>query len=261
MKSDKSNPINWDTFWKKQKITPGFILNKKNSSVYKLLESLIMEKFKSIEELEIIEIGSGIGVNSLLLAQNGAKVTLIDFSEVALRKAREIYNFFGLEPKIIKADILNLDERLYGKFDLAMSFGLAEHFSGEDRKMIFKIHYQLIRNDGLLIVSVPNKNCISYQFWMNSLKIIDKWNAGYEKPFTKKELLQLSKIIGIRNFKIIGVNFLKSISDHGLFVFTYPLARMSQESKNGLRMTLIPDIRLPILDNWIGYALWLIGMK
>jgi hypothetical protein len=56
--------------------------------------------------------------------------------------------------------VLNLDERLENRYDLFMSFGLAEHFRGEERRKVIKALFWIARAGYALIL------------------VLKKWNLG-----------------------------------------------------------------------------------
>jgi len=58
------------------------------------------------------------------------------------------------------ADVLNLDEKLENRYDLFMSFGLAEHFRGEERRKVIKALFWIARAGYALIL------------------VLKKWNLG-----------------------------------------------------------------------------------
>ena len=74
----------------------------------------------------MIELGSGMGFMSLFFAFKGCNVTLVDYSEHTLKKVKEMFKLFGLNPKTVKADVLSLTGDFLGKFDVSLFFGLVE---------------------------------------------------------------------------------------------------------------------------------------
>jgi 2-polyprenyl-3-methyl-5-hydroxy-6-metoxy-1,4-benzoquinol methylase len=68
--------------------------------------------------LRVLETGAGRGGLGLLLARLGAKVTLVDYSSLALAQAEKIYALEGLEVKTIAADVTHPDVSFSDKFDI-----------------------------------------------------------------------------------------------------------------------------------------------
>ena len=58
-------------------------------------------------------------LRAVTLARRGARVTGVDFSPVALAKARSIAQRCGVEIDWVEADVCAIPKRLHGRFDLA----------------------------------------------------------------------------------------------------------------------------------------------
>ncbi len=117
----------------------------------------IIDTFQTFENLNAIELGCGVGKVSLIFSLLEAKITLVDCSDKQLFAAKYIHEHFRLNPRIIKGNILNVSEELRGQYDVAMSFGNAEHFWGDERLAVFNSHVEVLRKGGLVITCVPNK--------------------------------------------------------------------------------------------------------
>ena len=83
----------WDKFWADTKISPEedkkIIADELKSAAWKKTEQRLLTQFGSLADLEVIEVGSGRGEVSLILAQKKAKVTLLDQSKYAFQKAKQ----------------------------------------------------------------------------------------------------------------------------------------------------------------------------
>jgi SAM-dependent methyltransferase len=78
----------------------------------------------------MLEIGCGIGTDTISFARAGATVTAVDLSPASLAIARERARVFGLEPRIrfFQADAENLSATVpVEEFDLVYSFGVIHH--------------------------------------------------------------------------------------------------------------------------------------
>lgn len=141
----------WDNSWNRT-IEKDAIKNaekERTSSRFQLICSILKRELGDIRGIEVVEIGSGMGLNSLSLALLGAKITLVDYSEIALKNAAVLFQHYGLHPTLINSNIFELDESFRSKFDVCMSFGLAEHFVGEQRENVFRVHYDLVKGGGV----------------------------------------------------------------------------------------------------------------
>ena len=84
----------------------------------------------------VLEIGCGIGTDTMNFARHGARVTAVDLSEKSLTLARRRAQVFGLEDSIefIQADAERLSERVPGEpYDLIYSFGVIHHTPHPER--------------------------------------------------------------------------------------------------------------------------------
>ncbi len=78
--------------------------------------------------------------------------------------------------------MLNLTENMINRYDLSMSFGLSEHFKGNHRVLINKAHFDVLRPDGIALISVPNKNNPPYRIFKFIAERTGRWTVGEEYP-------------------------------------------------------------------------------
>ena len=69
--------------------------------------------------LDVIHVQSHVGVDAIILAQRGARVTAVDFSPPALDRGRAIAQRASVEIEWVEADANALPATLDGRFDLA----------------------------------------------------------------------------------------------------------------------------------------------
>ena len=84
----------------------------------------------------VLEIGCGIGTDTMNFARNGASVTAIDLSEKSLEMARKRAEVFGLEDRIrfYHGSAENLADAVpLEPYDLVYSFGVIHHTPHPDR--------------------------------------------------------------------------------------------------------------------------------
>lgn len=121
----------------------------------------------------VLEIGCGIGTDSINFLRAGAKLTAIDVSEESVRiskKRAEVYNFDPTCFTVENAEELDLP---YKTYDLVYSFGVIHH-SPHPRKIIEQISKHQVSGQELRIM-VYSK--ISYKlFW--AMHTFDKWDMG-----------------------------------------------------------------------------------
>lgn len=249
----------WDDFWKATNLSLSYdraILRQEFASIrWKKIENNILDKYGSFKGLRVIEVGSGRGEISSLMAIKGARVSLLDYSSIALERARTLFKNLGLDADFIIADAMNVPKELLGKFDISMSFGLAEHFTYPQRKTIFQVHRDLLNNRGSSFVEVPNKYCLPYIIFKKLAQFLGYWSVGLEIPFSRSELKKNAILTGFKNYEVVGSSFLR---DSVYFLFARFISHLT-------RRKIIVDTSsfeiASIFDNYLGRSLVLIGSK
>jgi ubiquinone/menaquinone biosynthesis C-methylase UbiE len=61
---------------------------------------------------KVLEIGCGIGTDSINFVRNGAKLTIVEFSEKSLEICKERFKVFGLDANFYCGDVEKLSEFL-----------------------------------------------------------------------------------------------------------------------------------------------------
>lgn len=177
---------------------------------------IFSEKGIPVDKLNIAEVGCGTGTMSLTFALMGASVTLIDFNEKVLERAGNIYNLYNCQAKFVKADCLHLPPKeVIDAFDLVISVGLAEHFTGEYRKKCIAYHGQLLKKGGVALIAVPN--CLSpfYQMIRFIREFRRTWDIDVEVPFSNTELKKLAGEMGFTDSYVIGyTSFYRDFLDY-----------------------------------------------
>jgi ubiquinone/menaquinone biosynthesis C-methylase UbiE len=85
---------------------------------------------------KVLEIGCGIGTDTINFARHGAEVTAVDLTEKSLELARQRARVFGLEDRIrfVQANAERLSDFVPPeRFDLVYSFGVIHHTPHPDR--------------------------------------------------------------------------------------------------------------------------------
>jgi SAM-dependent methyltransferase len=236
---DREQSADWEAAWRAEPLRADAPDIEARTLRWQAQEALVLERFGSFEGLDVVEIGAGRGLNALLFALRGARVTLVDRTEVALEQARWLFGRHGVEFTPVIADALALPKRAKGCFDVAMSYGLCEHFLGRRRRRIVGVHLDLLRYGGLALIGVPNRLCPPYRLWKAVLTRRGTWPLGTEEPFTVSELEQLARVEHGGPLRPLYGGLAASLVDHGLNQLLYKLGR---------RGVPVPQIRLPLLD-------------
>jgi 2-polyprenyl-3-methyl-5-hydroxy-6-metoxy-1,4-benzoquinol methylase len=108
----------------------------------------------------VLEIGCGIGTDTINFARAGARVTAVDLSEKSLELARHRAEIFGLADRIsfLAADAERLSEAVRPEpFDLVYSFGVIHH-TPHPENVIREVREHFVHPDSELKVMVYHRN-------------------------------------------------------------------------------------------------------
>lgn len=213
----RAGPAVWDRLWR---YAPGdakddaLLAREAASPRWSLIVDRLESTFGSIRGLRTVELGSGRGDISVLLARAGAEVTLFDRSGPALDQARRRFDRLGLTARFESGDMLGPLDRWAGRFDVAISLGVVEHFRRYRRTAAIRAHYDVLRPGGMAIISVPNALCLPYRLWKFYLERRGWWPYGMERPYSPRELARRSRHAGFTRTETICLNFLESVGNH-----------------------------------------------
>jgi len=81
-----------------------------------------------------IDLGCGTGANSVYMGEHGFDVTGVDFSPVALEKARALASQHGVSVRFIQGDLTATEIPWFdGRFDLLVDYGTLDDMKGARR--------------------------------------------------------------------------------------------------------------------------------
>jgi 2-polyprenyl-3-methyl-5-hydroxy-6-metoxy-1,4-benzoquinol methylase len=91
-------------------------------------------EFEKWKDKKVLEVGCGIGTDTISFARAGAKVTAIDYSEKSLEIAKQRAEVYGLEIDFYKANAEELSKIVpVENYDLVYSFGVIHHTPRPER--------------------------------------------------------------------------------------------------------------------------------
>jgi 2-polyprenyl-3-methyl-5-hydroxy-6-metoxy-1,4-benzoquinol methylase len=93
-------------------------------------------EFERWKGMKVLEIGCGIGTDTINFARHGAQVTAVDLTEKSLDVARQRAHVFGLEDHVrfFQADAERLSDYVpVEQYDLVYSFGVIHHTPHPER--------------------------------------------------------------------------------------------------------------------------------
>ena len=126
-------PQVWDRLWRHVPSAARddeLLTRERRSPRWSLFVARLEATFGSLVGLRTIELGSGRGDLSVLLAERGADVTLFDASDVGLDQARRRFDRRNLPASFVRGDLLGPLDEWTGQFHVALSSGVIEHFAG-----------------------------------------------------------------------------------------------------------------------------------
>lgn len=109
---------------------------------------------------KVLEIGCGIGTDTINFARAGANVTAVDLSEVSLDLARRRAEIYGLGERVdfLVADAENLSQYLDPQpYDLVYSFGVVHH-SPHPERIMDQVRHHFLRRGSTVKVMVYHRN-------------------------------------------------------------------------------------------------------
>jgi 2-polyprenyl-3-methyl-5-hydroxy-6-metoxy-1,4-benzoquinol methylase len=256
---EKNIPALWDKIWTSASIERTiFLLAKEENSIrWQRIKSIVLQEFGSFNKLRTIELGAGMATYSALMAARGAKVTIVDYSDEALKKARIFFKRLNLPARFIKQNALSLTKALFNKYDISMSFGLNEHFAGVERLKVNKAHFDVLRSGGLTFISVPNKYNPFYRLSKFFSQQANVWIFGEEYPYSRDEFKSIFKRLKIRKCNFLGDSFFNSFK---AIVPRRLVKRLFKINRN-ITCSIIKKEHGTFLDEYLGAVLVAYGKK
>jgi len=147
LKIVREQPFKWLLLYVTKLDSDKFKINESNKARINVTSKLCYGK--------VIELGCGRGHITKAISDRGSDVTGIDISKKKIAEARELYPNLNF----IQSDILKL-EFPNESFDTAVLAEVIEHVPADLGSKILSIAWNLLKQGGRLIVSVPNEDSI-----------------------------------------------------------------------------------------------------
>jgi 2-polyprenyl-6-hydroxyphenyl methylase/3-demethylubiquinone-9 3-methyltransferase len=151
-------------------------LHKLNSTRILFIEDQIYNHYEqdqkakpSLKGLNILDIGCGGGLICEPLALNGAYVTGLDADSQAIEVAREHAKNNDINITYINENL----QALKGKYDVVLALEIIEHVS--DVQSFIEQCANVLKPNGLLIISTPNRTAKSYALGIIAAEHILHW--------------------------------------------------------------------------------------
>lgn len=137
-----------------------------------------------VEGKSVLDIASGEGYGSSFLAQKAKQVFGVDISAETVSWAKNAYPFKNLT--FIEGSCSNIPVPGQYVFDVIVSFETIEHICAEEQSLFLKEIMRLLKPDGLLIISTPNKFLYSDRDnFKNEYHIKEFYRDEFEKFLSK----------------------------------------------------------------------------
>ena len=147
----------------------------------------------NLTNIEVLDIGCGLGLYSKVLCERGAKVTAIDISEEMLGYAQE--SCFGLDVEFVNTSFIDFIVSPNRKFDLIIGGFMLSYFDNLDN--VFSKVATILNKNGICIFSMLHPLRLSSCRNSSGKYIIDNYfdsSRLYESDFlNNKDLLYLKK--------------------------------------------------------------------
>jgi len=193
----------------------------------------LFAQFERWKGKQVLEIGCGIGTDTINFARAGAEVTVIDLSDASLEVAKKRAEVFGVDVSFNHGNAEKITSILPDKkYDLVYSFGVIHHTPNPE-KVIEEIK-KVMNPESELKIMMYNR--FSWKsFWVlmkygkGRLWEIDKWVAKYSEAQTGCPVTYSYSKKSIR--KLLNGFIIKDIQIDHIFPYSIPEYRKYQYKK------------------------------
>lgn len=161
----------------------------------------------SEEKESMLELGSGTGELSAILATYGRNLLLMDYSKDNLAYSKKIFTALSLKAKFIHGNILNKLPPSSNSIDWIWSSGTLEHFTDKEIIKIMKESYRVCQKGVMSLV--PNAASLAYRAGKYNLEKEGKWIYGTEIP--KYTMVPFYRKVGLKNIKEFSIGTYHSL--------------------------------------------------
>lgn len=148
-----------------------------------------------------LDLGSGRGENSAMLALGGKHVTLFDWSKENLHFSNRLFDALGKPATFVQGDITKPLPFEDGSVDTVFSCGVLEYFTDAQIKEILKEMFRVAKKR--VIILVPNAYSVCYRLGMWYMKKKGTWHWGGERAFkTLKHCFSVVPSIRVTEFSV-----------------------------------------------------------
>lgn len=202
---DSQQSAHWDQVWQRGALDEWDDLSEE------IYQALVRE-IGDLKGKRILEAGSGSGRISRQLAQDGADVTLLDFSPIALQQAEERFLACGLKAQFLAGKIESIPVA-DGFYDVIWSAGVLEHYDEAGQIRQLEELHRVLKPGGLLIQLVPAADCLPYRLYMWYAEMTGTWQFGQETPQTSlRGPMSAVGLEGVREYHVAFRNACEQVA-------------------------------------------------
>ena len=128
----------------------------------------------------VLDLGSGRGDHSALLARHGRRPTLVDWSPTNIEFSRRMFEACGVQGRFCIGDITRPLPFAADSFDAVFSCGVLEYFDEGQVESIIGEAFRVARKR--VIVLVPNAWSVAYRLGKWYMERAGTWTWGGEVP-------------------------------------------------------------------------------
>jgi ubiquinone/menaquinone biosynthesis C-methylase UbiE len=208
----------------------------------------VLLKFSNPKD-RILDLGSGRGEHSAILALHGRRTTLLDWSTENIRYSSRVFQAMGVDGSFCRADLTKPLPFENNGFDIVFCCGVLEYFTSEQINSILREAFRVSARR--VIIMVPNALSVAYRIGKSYMERNAQWRWGGEVPSYSFK----------RHFRAAGMTRLTEFSvapDHSLNFLSMPLGGPIREICR--RLLRMRDSSKPSLFRQ-GYLLVTIGEK
>jgi len=178
----------------------------KYDSVYERKRTEIMEGIVPCAQSGLaLDIGCGSGHYTKILMEKGWRTTAIDADNRNIELAKDYASeaFMGDATAVLRRFSAN-------HYDLALMLEIVEHMAKRDARTVLEEVYRVLRQEGRLILSTPNRlslEGLGGYYWGERIRGRGKWNAWdptHVHIYTSFEIIGLLKECGFGIERIMG---------------------------------------------------------
>lgn len=179
-KEDSTSESQVKKVWEEHWDHLGFSIPDRETNSYHVFREL--KRFlPSLNDLKILEAGSGTGNTSLELWRCGAKVTLLDITRQALEIGREGFAKGGGKTHFIQGSVFSIPAK-EESYDIVFNSGLLEHFESDLQGKALLEMVRVCKSGGWVISMNGYAKSVFYRLGKFALEKTGRWTYGKETP-------------------------------------------------------------------------------